>query len=102
VPFTTVFVFIMNGCVDFYSCCLVHENTNLCPLFKLYNAVCCAKMSKTCTVFIVSGNSFNVNQFRRSCVGFFVLIVNIWKKIVIDTERKREQPIKFSRQLCTS
>ena len=60
------------------------------------------KKSKTLIMFIVSGNSFNVNQFRRNCVVFFVLIVNMRKKIVIDMERKREQTRDLSRQVCSS
>ena len=60
------------------------------------------KKSKTLIMFIVSGNSFNVNQFRRNCVVFYVLVVKIRKKIVIETERKREQTRELSPQLCTS
>jgi hypothetical protein len=60
------------------------------------------KKSKTIIMFIVSGNSFNVNQFRRNCVVFCVLIVEIKKKIVIETERKKEQTRELSRKVCTS
>ena len=55
------------------------------------------KVSKTCAVFIVSGNSFNVNQFRRNCLGFYVAIVQIRERVVIDTERKSEKNRKLSR-----
>ena len=54
------------------------------------------KILKNFIMFIVTGNSFNVNQFRRNCVGFYVVIVQIRKKIVIDTERKREQTGELS------
>jgi hypothetical protein len=60
------------------------------------------KKSKTLIMFIVSGNSFIVNQFSRNCVVFCVLIVKIRKKIVIETERKREQTRELYRQLCRS
>jgi hypothetical protein len=68
----------------------MYENTNLYPLLKLYNCSFYVKISKTVTVFMVSGNSFNMNQFRRNCVVFFVLIVNIMQKIVKDKERKNK------------
>jgi hypothetical protein len=60
------------------------------------------KTSKTLIMYIVSGNSFTVSQFRRDCVVFYVLIVKIRKKIVIETERKREQIRELSRQMYTS
>jgi hypothetical protein len=59
--------------------------------------VCDVKVSKTFIMFIVNGNSFNVNQFRRNGVVVYVLVLQIWKKVVMDTERQKEQTGELSR-----
>jgi len=43
-------------------------------------------------MFIVSGNSFSVNQFGVAVYRFSVLIVNIRKKILIDTREREVKP----------